>query len=73
MLSAVVTSTSEMQRAMNRAAFGDIQQPGALFLGELALELQLAVDPVQLAGPRFAVSTVAGVDAPMAQPHRGLT
>ena len=57
---------------MNRAAFGNIQQPGALVLGELTLELQLAVDPVQLADPGFAVGAVAGVDAPMAQPHREL-
>ena len=28
-----------MQRAMNRAAFGDIQQPGALLVGELTVEL----------------------------------
>jgi lipoic acid synthetase len=60
-----------MQRAMNRAAFGDIQKPGALLVGELALELHLAVNVVQLAGPRFAACAVLGVDAPMAQPHRG--
>src|SRR5689334_17341275 len=32
-----------MQRAVNRAAFGDVQQPGTLLGGELAVELQLAL------------------------------
>ena len=61
-----------MQRAMNRAAFGNVQKPGPLLVGELTLELQLAFDLVQLAGPRFAACAVLGVDTPMAQPHRGL-
>lgn len=62
-----------MQCAMNRAAFGYVQKPGALVVGELTLELNLALNVVQLAGPRFAVGAVLGVNAPMAQPDRGLT
>ncbi len=58
-----------MQRATNRAAFGDVQQPGALLIGELTLELQLALNVVQLAASRFAARAVPGMDAPMTQPY----
>ena len=59
-----------MQRAMNRAAFGDVQKPGALLVGELTVELHLALNVVQLSDPGFATRAVHGVDAPMAQPYR---
>src|SRR5260370_27620625 len=59
-----------VQRAMNRAALGHLQEPGALLAGELAVELQLALDMVQLAGPGFAVRAVPGVDALMTEPDR---
>ena len=57
---------------MNRAPFGNVQEPGALLVSELTLELHLAHNVVQLADPRFAARAVLGVDAPMAKPHRGL-
>ena len=47
-----------MQRAMNRAAFGNVQKPGALLVSELTLELHLSFNVVQLAGPRFAARAV---------------
>lgn len=59
-----------MQRAMNRASFGDVQKPGALPVGELTLELHLALDVIQLSYLGFAALAVRGVDAPMAQPYR---
>src|SRR5260370_43061 len=59
-----------VQRAMNRAALGHLQEPGALLAGELAVELQFALDMVQLAGPGFAVRAVPGVDALMTEPDR---
>src|SRR5260370_32535417 len=55
---------------MNRAALGHLQEPGALFSGELAVELQLALDMVQLAGPGFAVRAIPGVDTLMTEPNR---
>ena len=55
-----------MQRAMNRAAFGDVQKPGALLVGEFTVELHLALNVVQLSDPGFATRAVRGVDAPMA-------
>ena len=57
---------------MNRAAFGNIHKPGTLLVGELTLELQLALDLVQLTERRFAAGAVFGVDALMAQPHRAV-
>ena len=62
-----------MQRATNRAAFGDVQQPGALLVGELTLELQLALNVVQLAASRSAARAVPGMDAPMTQPYGVVT
>ncbi len=59
-----------MQGAMNWAAFGNVQKPGALHLGELTVELYLALNVVQLSDPGFATRAVCGVDVPMAQPHR---
>lgn len=59
-----------MQRAMDGTAFGDVQKPGALLVGELTFELHLAFNLVQLAGPRLAARAVRGVDVPMTQPHR---
>src|SRR5260370_19284565 len=59
-----------VQRAMNRAALGHLQEPGALLAGELAVELQLALDMVQLAGPGFAVRAIPGVDTLMTEPDR---
>ena len=58
-----------MQRAMNRAALSDVQQRGALLVGQLAVELQFALDAVHPAGFRFTVGAVLGVDAPVAQSH----
>jgi hypothetical protein len=40
-----------MQRAMNWAAFRNSQKPGVLLAGEFPVELHLAVNLVQLAGP----------------------
>lgn len=59
-----------MQRAVNRTAFGDVQEPGALLVGELTVELHLALNVVQLSDAGFATRAVRGVDAPMAQPYR---
>lgn len=55
---------------MNRAAFGNVHEPGALFLGEVTIELQLALNVVQLPDAGFAVRAVFGVDALMTHPYR---
>jgi hypothetical protein len=44
-----------VQHPVNRAVSGDVQQPAALLLGELAVELQLTLDVIQLSGPVMAV------------------
>src|ERR1700749_3876980 len=59
-----------VQHAMDRAAFGDVQEPGTLVGGELTVELQLALNAVHQPNRDFAPQAVGGVDALVAHPDR---
>ena len=57
---------------MNRAARGDLHQPGALGLVEIPVQPDLAADLVEQAFFRLAVLTVLCVDACMTEAHLDL-
>jgi hypothetical protein len=57
---------------MNRAAFGNSQEPGTLLVAQIAVERELALNMVQQAGEGFASRAVCGVHAFVTQPHRGV-
>jgi hypothetical protein len=48
---------------MNRAAFGNSQEPGTLLVAQIAVERELALNMVQQAGGGFASRAVCGVHA----------
>ena len=60
-----------MQRPVHRAFVGDLHEARPLLLAELALELDLAGDVVDLSSLRLAVGAVLRVDLVVPQPHDG--
>jgi hypothetical protein len=46
-----------------RCTVGDLQEPTALIVVEPAVEMDHAVDPVELPGSGFTIGAVLGMDA----------
>ena len=59
-----------LQHPVHGAVLGDAQKPGPLLRRELTVELQLALDVIQLPGFGLAIHAIVGVNPPVAQPHR---
>src|SRR5918996_5146336 len=57
------------ERLVDRTAFGDLQKAPALFVVERSLQLDLALDAVDLALLRLTVLTLLGVDPAVPETH----
>jgi len=57
---------------MDRTLVGDLERLAALLLGELTLQGDLALDPIEQALFGLTFGAVVRVDAPVAEAHRHL-